>query len=67
MDRCPVCHNTQGFVFGTCCRCGYNYIEYEFHRIEVNVEDLRYLGVREEIIDKLTDKHCRSFSKYRNE
>lgn len=67
MNKCPICHNTQGFVFGTCCRCGYNYIEYDFHWIEVNVEDLRRCGLSEKIIDKLIEKHYRSFNKNQNE
>ena len=42
--ECPKCKNKTGFVFGTCIKCGYNNIDKEYARIEVDLEVLeRYL------------------------
>lgn len=38
--ECPHCGNKMGFAFGTCCECGFNYIDHTFHSIQINPEDL---------------------------
>ena len=43
MEECPICKNKVGFAFGTCTKCGYNYLEKEYHRIEVNMDTLKRL------------------------
>lgn len=35
MKACPHCQNTIGFVFGTCCQCGWNYLENRFKFVTV--------------------------------
>lgn len=58
MNKCPVCENTIGFVFGTCVNCGYNHIEKKYKRITVSVEDLeRYFGKYHPFVMNLIDKH----------
>lgn len=37
---CPHCQNTMGFVFGTCCNCGWNSIDHTFHFVQVSLEDV---------------------------
>lgn len=37
---CPHCGNKQGFVFGTCIDCGWNYMSNSFTHIKVYVDDL---------------------------
>lgn len=39
-EGCPHCGNKYGFAFGTCCQCGFNYIDNTFHSIKINPEDL---------------------------
>lgn len=39
-STCPHCKNTMGFSFGTCVECGFNYLDNQFHRISVSVDDL---------------------------
>jgi hypothetical protein len=38
--ECPHCGNKTGFAFGTCCQCGFNYLDHTFHSICVRPEDL---------------------------
>lgn len=40
MDCCPKCKNRVGFAFGTCIQCGYNHLDEEYTRIEVDMEVL---------------------------
>ena len=39
-NGCPHCGNQLGFAFGTCVRCGFNYLEEKFNYIRVSVNDL---------------------------
>lgn len=39
--ECPICKNNYGFAFGTCCKCGYNYLDNTYHTIEVSTEILK--------------------------
>jgi predicted ATP-dependent serine protease len=41
---CTICRNDQGFAFGTCIECGWNYLDNTFHWIEVQAEDLASLS-----------------------
>ena len=63
MIKCPICKNTQGFVVGTCCNCGYNHISNEFKRIEVYVEDLRLMGIGNNNIEDLINIHYHNYKK----
>jgi hypothetical protein len=40
VSECPHCANKFGFAFGTCIECGFNYIDFTFHKIEVWVDEL---------------------------
>ena len=63
MTKCPICKNTQGFAVGTCCNCGYNYINHKFKRIEVYVEDLKLMGINENNINDLINMHYDNYKK----
>ena len=39
-EDCQHCGNTIGFVFGTCCRCGFNKYEMKFRFIKVDTRAL---------------------------
>lgn len=60
MTVCKICGNTKGFGFGTCCNCGYNYLDNTFHFIQVRVDDLLYLPL--EIKENLINKHQQKFN-----
>jgi len=47
MDKCPKCNNTQGFVFGTCIECGWNYNENEYTHITVWAHEARLVMGRD--------------------
>ena len=57
--ECPICKNTMGFAFGTCCRCGCNHIDHTYHTIEVNTEILEQI-VSPEMFEYLVAEHERS-------
>lgn len=39
--KCPICKNTMGFAFGTCCECGYNHLDHTYHTIKVDTDILK--------------------------
>lgn len=45
-----------GFAFGTCVECGYNHLDFTFHKIEVNTEVLKAL-LPEDIFWQLIEEH----------
>ena len=56
MDCCPKCKNKVGFAFGTCIQCGYNHLDGEYTRIEVDMEVLeRYIPPY--ILSRLIERH----------
>lgn len=55
---CPICKNTMGFVCGTCCNCGYNYLDRTYHTIEVSTEILEQI-VSPEMFEYLVAEHER--------
>ena len=58
MNNCPVCKNKIGFAFGTCCECGYNYLEGKYKNITVCVSDLEIiLGRYSQDLYDLIEKH----------
>jgi hypothetical protein len=60
MDCCPKCKNRVGFAFGTCIQCGYNHLDEEYTRIEVDMEVLeRY--VPPYILSHLIERHERKY------
>lgn len=54
-DSCPKCGNRMGFAFGTCVDCGFNYLDYDYKYIKVDVDKLP-----ESIKWYLIDNHDRS-------
>lgn len=54
--ECPICKNKIGFAFGTCVECGYNHLDFTFHKIEVNTEVLKAL-LPEDIFWQLIEEH----------
>lgn len=56
--ECPICKNTMGFAFGTCCRCGYNYLDHTYHTIEVSTEILEQI-VSPDMFEYLVAEHER--------
>jgi hypothetical protein len=56
---CEKCGNRIGFVFGTCCNCGWNYLDKTWHYIKVNVNDLP-MDLRYYLIDKHESKYEKS-------
>lgn len=59
---CPHCENTIGFAFGTCSRCGWNYLDHSFHFIRVWLSDVPDIDPR--LIQKHADatrRDCEPF------
>ena len=54
--ECPICKNRIGFAFGTCVECGYNYLDFTFHKIEVNTDVLKSL-LPEDVFWQLVEEH----------
>ena len=63
MEECPICKNKVGFAFGTCTKCGYNYLEEEYHRIEVNMDTLKRL-LDPYAIDYLVQQHEKRYKDF---
>lgn len=61
MNGCPKCKNIMGFSFGTCVRCGWNYISNEYDYIKVRVNDLPQW-----VRDYLVEKHDNSINNIYN-
>ena len=60
MDCCPKCKNRVGFAFGTCIQCGYNHLDEEYTRIEVDMEVLeRYIPPY--VLNCLVTRHERRY------
>ena len=60
MDCCPKCKNRVGFAFGTCVQCGYNHLDEEYTRIEVDHEVLeRYIPPY--VLSCLIERHERRY------
>ena len=62
INECPVCKNKIGFVFGTCCNCGFNSETNQFKNIRVPVELLEYL-ISKENLHFLIKKHLENYLK----
>ena len=56
--ECSICKNKCGFIFGTCCKCGYNYLDNTYHFIEVNTETLEQI-VSPDVFYYLVEQHER--------
>ena len=56
--ECPICKNKTGFVFGTCCECGYNHVDHTYHYIKVSTEILERI-VSPEVFNHLVEEHER--------
>lgn len=56
--ECAICKNKYGFTFGTCCKCGYNYIDNTYHFLEVDAKILELL-VSPDSFDYLVKQHER--------
>ena len=56
--ECPICKNKYGFAFGTCSKCGYNYLDNTYHTIEVSTEILERI-VPPDMFYYLVEQHER--------
>lgn len=63
MEECPICKNKAGFAFGTCIKCGYNYLEKEYHSIEVSMDTLKKL-LDPYILDYLVQEHEKKYKDF---
>lgn len=61
---CEKCGNRIGFAFGTCCNCGWNYLDKTYHSIKVSVDDLASLPI--ELKWYLIDKHNERIERIRS-
>lgn len=58
--ECPICGNKIGFVMGTCIECHYNYLDNNFHKIEVDTDTLK-MYVPIQIYNQLVEEHEKHF------